>query len=113
MRSDITCVMRRHRRQFNASVGASGPHGFAVRERALRPAHSRVHRIPRPTLVTIAKRPSCGGHGTAQDIELILADDEAEYFREQDWTRQLRQEPVGQINRGQAFSVKALSPCIA
>src|SRR5262245_18526790 len=27
----------------------------------------RVHRIPRPTLVTIAKRPSCGG-GTAQHI---------------------------------------------
>src|SRR5215470_13050615 len=26
-----------------------------------------VHRIPRPTLVTIAKRPSCGG-GTAQHI---------------------------------------------
>jgi hypothetical protein len=28
MRSDITCVMRRHHHQLDASVGASGPHGL-------------------------------------------------------------------------------------
>jgi hypothetical protein len=30
-----------------------------------------VHRIPRPTLVTIAKRPS-GGHGTREDYHTFL-----------------------------------------
>jgi hypothetical protein len=51
----------RHRavaRQLDASVGASGPHDFAVRVSAARPACRRVHRMPPPTSVTIAKRPS-------------------------------------------------------
>ena len=45
MRSDITCVMRRHHHRLDASVGASGPHDFAVRV-------SIVRRVPlaRPTL---------------------------------------------------------------
>jgi hypothetical protein len=43
----IAGVMRKHHRQLDASVGASGPHGFAVRKQC----HSsfdiaRVHRIP-------------------------------------------------------------------
>jgi hypothetical protein len=49
----------RHRRQLDASVGASGPHDFAVREvSAFVSRATRVHRIPRPTFVTIAIRPS-------------------------------------------------------
>jgi hypothetical protein len=51
----------RHRavaRQLDASVGASGPHDFAVRVRVARPARRRVYRIPPPTSGTIAKRPS-------------------------------------------------------
>ena len=44
--------------QLDASVGASGPHDFAVRVSAIRPWRPRVHRIPLPTSVTIAKRPS-------------------------------------------------------
>jgi hypothetical protein len=67
-------------RELDASVGASGPHDFAVRGKHLSSAHlviahgflrtrpaipsrakrCRVHRIPCPTSVTIAKRPSCG-----------------------------------------------------
>jgi hypothetical protein len=48
--------------KLDASVGASGPHDFAVRAQC----HSSfdiacVHRIPHPTSVTIAIRPSCGG----------------------------------------------------
>jgi hypothetical protein len=31
MRSDITFVMRRHHHPLDASIGASGPHDFAVR----------------------------------------------------------------------------------
>jgi hypothetical protein len=45
-------------RQLDASVEASEPHDFAVRFSAVRQQHIRVHRIPCPTSVTIAKRPS-------------------------------------------------------
>ena len=45
-------------RGFSASVGAPGPHDFAVRDNIIRLVTRRVHRIPRPTFVTIAKRPS-------------------------------------------------------
>jgi hypothetical protein len=55
----VTGAMREHCRQLHASVEASRPRGFVVRE----PAHSSFaqshgHRIPHPTSVTIAKRPS-------------------------------------------------------
>jgi hypothetical protein len=55
----VAGVMRKHRRQRNPSVGRSGPHDFAARlePRSSCAAHS-VHRIPRPTSVTIAIRPS-------------------------------------------------------
>ena len=53
---------------LNASVGASGPHGFAVRFNALRLAHCRVHRILHPTSVTTRTPLSSGrddaGHRT-------------------------------------------------
>ena len=50
-------------RQLDTSVGVSGPHDFAVRFSIVRPhtfvyRHRRVHRIPHPTSVTTAKRPS-------------------------------------------------------
>jgi hypothetical protein len=54
------CCHRRQRnyfRQLDASVEASGPHDFAVRISTFRQACCRVHRIPCPTSVTIAKRP--------------------------------------------------------
>ena len=44
---DINCLMCGHRHQVNASVGASGPHDFAVRKfRRSSCAVTRVHRIP-------------------------------------------------------------------
>ncbi len=46
--------------ELDAGVEASGPHDFAVRVCAVRPQHIRVHRIPHPTFVTIAIRPSSG-----------------------------------------------------
>ncbi len=48
-------------RTLDASVGASGPHDFAVRGRRIRQRAAPVHRIPRPTSVTIAIRPSREG----------------------------------------------------
>jgi hypothetical protein len=60
----IASAMRKHCRQLDISVGISGPHDFAVRLARVRLARQSVHRIPHPTFVTIAKRPSCEG-GTA------------------------------------------------
>jgi hypothetical protein len=53
----VICVMKR---KLDASVEASGPHDFAVRVSTFRQACFSVHRIPYPTSVTIAIRPSCG-----------------------------------------------------
>src|SRR5690349_24297132 len=44
--------------QLGLSVGRPGPHAFAVRGCLVRLTSARVHRIPRSTSVTIAKRPS-------------------------------------------------------
>ena len=68
-------------RELDASVGASGPHDFAVRLGAARPRkvfarrRQNVHRIPRPTSVTIATRPSCGC-GTAKMLAVIWGKDQ-------------------------------------
>ena len=50
--------MRKHLCGLSASVGAPRPHDFAVRDKIIRLVIYRVHRIPCPTFVTIAKRPS-------------------------------------------------------
>src|SRR5258708_13058002 len=47
-----------------------------------------VHRIPPPTSVTIAKRPSVWD-GMARDIEVIWVEREAEYFWKRDCTGQI------------------------
>ena len=60
----IIGAMRKHRRQLDTSVGVSGPHDFAVRfPRASSWRAENVHRIPRPTFVTTAKRPSLRSAG--------------------------------------------------
>jgi hypothetical protein len=61
----VTVVRRFVTRQLDPSVGRSGPHDFAARlGRARLALPKSVHRIPRPTSVTIAIRPSQRG-GTA------------------------------------------------
>ena len=60
----IVTVTCEYSRKLDASAGASGPHDFAVRLSAVRQKRIRVHRIPPPTSVTIAKRPSKGGGTT-------------------------------------------------
>jgi hypothetical protein len=45
--------------KLDASVGASGPHDFAVRQNAARLAPPKRPPHPASTFVTIAKRPSC------------------------------------------------------
>src|SRR6202030_2249671 len=53
---------------------------------------TRVHRIPCPTFVTIAKRPFCLGRD-ARDVEVIWVKREWKYFCEGDWTTQIRLKP--------------------
>jgi hypothetical protein len=62
-----------------------GPHGFAVRETRARQSRARVHRIPRPTSVTIAKRPSFG-LGTGFALLLFLPNQKARNFLKTGWT---------------------------
>src|SRR5258705_8671779 len=54
----VVTVICASSRRLDASVEASEPHDFAVRFSAIRKRRRRVHRIPRSTSVTIAKRPS-------------------------------------------------------
>src|ERR1700760_3289151 len=54
----VTVVRGLVTRDLSTSPGVPGPPAFAVRACAVRLKAARVHRIPRPTLVTIAKRPS-------------------------------------------------------
>jgi hypothetical protein len=105
-------------RELDASVGASGPHDFAVREKRLssacclsltslstRPAipsrakRCRVHRIPCPTSVTIAIRPSCGT-GWREFVEMICPTGEAKYFCKQGWTPLSTNRPTGKSPHG-------------
>ena len=105
----MTGLCCHHRRadtsaQLDASVGASGPHDFAVRSLVARPhgiaarRRCRVHRIPNPTFVTIAKRPSIG-NGMARDKPVIWVKWKGRYFCKQGWTRRPAKSPVGQIRR--------------
>ena len=83
----------RLRHQLDTSVGVSGPHDFAVRSGIVRPCtcvhrHRRVHRIPHPTSVTTAKRPSCE-RGMARVLLMLLSAAETIYFCEEDWTAKI------------------------
>src|SRR5579872_1050889 len=106
----------KHCRQLDASVGASGPHGFAVRAHlhkshpaalvpvpprlkrrrigVVRLRHRRVHHIPRPTSVTVAIRPSCGRE-TGGLLKLICPTTKAKYFCEKGWTGISQNCPTG------------------
>ena len=63
--------------KLDTSVGVSGPHDFAVRFSVVRPhtcmcRHISVHRIPHPTFVTTAKRPSYE-RGMARVLMMLLS----------------------------------------
>src|SRR5579863_5717404 len=61
-RALLSPSLANHLRQLDASVEAPRPHDFAVRSIVTRQLTICVHRIPRPTFVTIAKRPLCRGN---------------------------------------------------
>ncbi len=71
-------------RQLDTSVGASGPHDFAVRFSAIRQERIRVHRIP-PRVRDDREPPLCGT-GRAELVEMICPTGKAEYFCKGGWT---------------------------
>ena len=74
----------KHHRQLDASVGASGPHDFAVRtQRHSSVDVARVHRLP-PDVRDDAYAPLLGGMAT--NIFLIWVGPKQIYFLQQDWT---------------------------
>jgi hypothetical protein len=91
----LSCHRRRcdakHHHQLDASVGASGPHDFAVRNGAFRPARRRVHRIPHPTSVTTRTPLSSGRDGAGHRSDFSWK--ESGIFREPALDSQIAGEP--------------------
>jgi len=83
MRSIIT--------DLNASVGASGPHGFAVRNIVVRRAPLARPTLPRPPHpvpnVRDDRDTPLSRDGMAGDMEVIWVKREVEYFSRAGWTR--------------------------
>jgi hypothetical protein len=77
-------------RELDASVGASGPHDFAVHLKRHSSKAPRRPPHPAPRFVTIASRPSCRG-GTAGACRDDLPDGRNEIFLREglDWRNQL------------------------
>jgi len=74
----------KHHHQLDASIGASGPHDFAVRFGAVRQKRRRVHRIlPR---VRDDRETPLVWDGMARNKPVIWVACEAEYFWPDDWT---------------------------
>jgi hypothetical protein len=87
--SSVSMTFFSHRRQqiiyrLSTSPGVPGPHAFAVRINRARRTRCRVHRIPRPTLVTIAKRPLA--RTGRRDETTYFRKTEVRNFRAVDWT---------------------------
>jgi hypothetical protein len=75
----------KHHHQLDASIGASGPHDFAVRVSTVRQRHIGVHRSPHPTSVTIAIRPSEGARDGCY-TQMICVRRKAKTFCARGWT---------------------------
>src|SRR6267142_323412 len=100
-------------RELDASVGASGPHDFAVRSNRLSSAHSVIaHRsfdppchhlarktLPRPShpvpYVRDDRDTPLLWDGMAESINLFLPNGEAEYFCKEGWTAESTNCPSG------------------
>jgi hypothetical protein len=65
----IPGVKRELHRRVNASIGASGPHDFAVRQRRRSSFGAFASTASRPTFVTMANAPRSGG--TREALEVI------------------------------------------
>ena len=84
-------------RQLDASVGASGPHDFAVRKHAPSSEAPLASTTSRPASVTIAIRPSVGRDGGIN--KAVSSKRRSEKFFDGGLDRQITTWPVGQISR--------------
>ena len=71
-------------RKLDTSVEVTGPHGLTVRFSARRLRTNSVHRIPRPTFVTIATRPPVSAGRLRYFISSPFRKEQ--YFCARDWT---------------------------
>jgi hypothetical protein len=74
--------------RVNASVEASGPHDFAVRDMRIRLMRRRVHRILCPTFCD-DRETSLAWARDGRGVLLIWAGQKAKNFLGQDWTAQI------------------------
>ena len=83
----LFCHRRRRNffHQLDASVGASGPHDFAVRSQALSSVAPSASIASRPNVRDDRDTPLCEG-GMTMDVEVIWVRSEQEYFCERGWT---------------------------
>jgi len=79
--------------ELDASIGASGPHDFAVRLARHSSKALSASTAFRPTLMTCAT-PLCRD-GTAESIMLFLPNREVKYFCEGGWTGGSQNSPTG------------------
>ncbi len=75
----IASVAREIVHELVPSVGGTGPHGLTVRLERIRLPRQSVHRIPRSTLVTMAKRPSLPSTGR-REIKHVFRISETRIF---------------------------------
>src|ERR1700678_2201283 len=92
--SPVTGLVCHHRladtsAKLDASVGASGPHDFAVRKITRSSVAPPASIASRPYVRDDRETPLCVG-GMAVDIEVIWVRSEPEYFCKEDWTTQIR-----------------------
>jgi hypothetical protein len=80
---------------LHASVGASGPHDFAVRQNAARLAPLKRPSHPAPNVRDDAYAPLIEA-GRRESVEMICPTAKAKYFCEGDWTTQITL--IGQEN---------------
>src|SRR5882724_2025782 len=71
--------------KLDTSVGASGPHDFAVRASAARLAPLPRPLHPAPNVRDDRDTPLCVGRD-GESIKLFLPNREAKYFCKEDWT---------------------------
>src|SRR3954453_21442144 len=87
--------------QLDASVGASGPHDFAVRLSVRSSGDTLASTASRPAFVTIAIRPSVGRDGAGYRFDLGNSRTEIFSQRGLDWRNQASDVicPSGKIRR--------------
>jgi hypothetical protein len=64
-------------RKLDTSVGVSGRHDFAVRDRRIRLVRHRVHRIPRPTFCDDSRNAPLIGRGMCGNLLVICPTSQA------------------------------------